>query len=412
MENIAIIKTVSTLTMLHLAFCAWGQTVNTGQLAIAPGTQISTMGDWDNVATGEVVNDGELFVYGHFNNDGSVSFSPGQATGLTRFEGMYGPQEITGEMPSEFFDVAFNNPATQPAFRLSGDMDIYGRAEFTDGIVAVVTGESLVTFGLEATHEQVSDNSFVDGQVRKTGDAPFSYPIGNGGYYRRASQSGLSDAEGHFTSQYIMEDSNTRYSHFNKEERIEIIDNREYWEINRTSGMSDMVLSLTWHDETTPSDILDEEDGKTIHIVRWDESRGLWVNEGGVENREEQLVTTAVSGYGIFTLAKVLDEEKPDNSLEVYNGISPNGDGKNDFFYLKGIEHYPDNIVEIYNRWGVLVYEAKGYNNTDVRFDGYSRGRATINKGKLLPTGTYFYILKYKSEDGRAKDRSGYLYIN
>lgn len=398
--------------MLHLAFCAWGQTVNTGELTIAPGTQVSTLGDWDNTATGEVVNDGELFVYGHFNNDGLMSFSTGRSTGLTRFEGMYGPQEISGEGKSGFFDVAFNNPATQPAFRLSGDIDIYGRAEFTDGIVAAGTGESLVTFGPEATHELVSDNSFVDGQVRKTGDAPFDYPIGDEGYYRRASQSGLSDAEGHFTSQYILEDSNTRHPHFNKEDRIEFIDNREYWEIDRTGGTSDMVLTLTWHDETTPPDILSEEDGKAIHIVRWDVGKGSWVDEGGAENREEQMVTTAVSGYGIFTLAKVTVEEEPDNSLEVYNGISPNGDGRNDFFYLKGIEHYPDNTVEVYNRWGVMVYEARGYNNTNVRFDGYSQGRATVNKGKLLPTGTYFYILKYTTEDGRDKDRSGYLYIN
>ncbi|MGS2764541.1 gliding motility-associated C-terminal domain-containing protein [Sinomicrobium sp. M5D2P9] len=406
------IKIISVLTVLHVASYVCGQTVNTGALTIAPDTQVSTLGDFDNRAGGDMINDGEFFVYGHFKNDGLLSFSPGQATGLVRFEGMYGAQDISGEGLSEFFGVRFDNPATQPAFRLSGDITVNGNAQFVDGIVYNRSGGGLVDFGPEASHEQVSDRSFVDGQVRKTGDAPFDYPVGNGGYYRGASASGLSDIEGYFTSNYTLENSDARHSHFNKEERIVFIDNEEYWEINRTGGTSDMVLSLTWHEETTPAELLSEEDGKAIHIVRWDGAKGLWVDEGGVENHEEQMVTTAVSGYGIFTLAKVLDEEKPDNSLEVYNGISPNGDGKNDFFYLKGIEHYPDNTVEVYNRWGVLVYEAKGYNNTDVRFNGYSRGRATINKGKLLPTGTYFYILKYKSEDGRAKDRSGYLYIN
>ena len=74
--------------------------------------------------------------------------------------------------------------------------------------------------------------------------------------------------------------------------------------------------------------------------------------------------------------------------------------------------------MQIYSRWGVLVYDTIGYENDEFGnvFKGYSNGRATINNDELLPTGTYFYILKFNGSDlpnGNNKDTyTGYLYIN
>ncbi|WP_180855871.1 gliding motility-associated C-terminal domain-containing protein, partial [Flavobacterium panici] len=98
--------------------------------------------------------------------------------------------------------------------------------------------------------------------------------------------------------------------------------------------------------------------------------------------------------------------------IDVKKGFSPNGDGKNERFYIQGIECYPDNTVEIYNRWGVLVFEKSGYNNEDRVFKGYSEGRTTMKQSEGLPVGTYFYILKYKDSGSNPHEKSGYLYIN
>jgi len=92
--------------------------------------------------------------------------------------------------------------------------------------------------------------------------------------------------------------------------------------------------------------------------------------------------------------------------------VSPNNDGLNDLFLIDGIECYPDNSVEIYNRWGILIYETRGYDNSTKAFKGYSDGRSTFNRNELVPDGTYFYILRYKDEDNKWHDRSGYLYVN
>jgi gliding motility-associated-like protein/uncharacterized repeat protein (TIGR01451 family) len=99
-------------------------------------------------------------------------------------------------------------------------------------------------------------------------------------------------------------------------------------------------------------------------------------------------------------------------SLEVFNAVSPDGDGLNDFLRIRGIECYPKNTVEIYNRWGVKVYDVEGYNNDTVVFRGISEGRVTVDKSEGLPSGTYFYIVKYEDFNGNGIDKSGYLNIS
>ena len=99
-------------------------------------------------------------------------------------------------------------------------------------------------------------------------------------------------------------------------------------------------------------------------------------------------------------------------SIKVFNAFSPNGDAKNARFFIRGIECYPNNTVEIYNRWGVLVYSIDQYDNNDRVFVGYSNGRSTIKQTEGLPVGTYFYILKYQDSSKTPHEQSGYLYIN
>ncbi|WP_337968506.1 tandem-95 repeat protein [uncultured Flavobacterium sp.] len=98
--------------------------------------------------------------------------------------------------------------------------------------------------------------------------------------------------------------------------------------------------------------------------------------------------------------------------IKVFNAFSPNGDAKNARFYIQGLECYPENTVEIYNRWGVLVFDIDHYNNEDRVFVGISEGRTTIKQSDGLPVGTYFYILKYKDSGSNQHELSGYLYIN
>ncbi len=87
------------------------------------------------------------------------------------------------------------------------------------------------------------------------------------------------------------------------------------------------------------------------------------------------------------------------DNLQIFNAFSPNGDNRNDFFKINGLQNYPDHKLYVYNRWGNLVFETAGYQNNWIGdWDG-----------KDLPDGTYFYMLDLG--DGN-KPLSGYVQIN
>lgn len=100
------------------------------------------------------------------------------------------------------------------------------------------------------------------------------------------------------------------------------------------------------------------------------------------------------------------------DDVEVFNVITPNGDGVHDVLTISGLDDNPNNTLRIYNRWGVLVYSTKAYNTEGNVFDGTSEGRVTINADNKLPVGTYFYILDYEVTTGKTKSITGYIYIN
>jgi trimeric autotransporter adhesin len=109
----------------------------------------------------------------------------------------------------------------------------------------------------------------------------------------------------------------------------------------------------------------------------------------------------------IAAIMKYDQQEQPitANSLTVHQNVSPNGDGNGDAFVIDGITAYPENKVQIMSRSGILVYEAKGYDNTTKAFDGHSS-----TNGKLQQAGTYFYSLEYK--DGiEIKHKTGFIVL-
>ena len=101
-----------------------------------------------------------------------------------------------------------------------------------------------------------------------------------------------------------------------------------------------------------------------------------------------------------------------EEEIEVFNVITPNGDGIHDELRISGLENYPNNTLKIYNRWGVSVYNTRAYNTEGNVFNGTSEGRVTIDVDSKLPVGTYFYILDYELPNGETKSLSGYIYIN
>lgn len=115
----------------------------------------------------------------------------------------------------------------------------------------------------------------------------------------------------------------------------------------------------------------------------------------------DQLTIQACDFSGACTQQAITIEV--DGDIAVFNALSPNGDGKNDVFYIQYISDLPEtelNKVTILNRWGTVVFETANYNNTSNVFNGLS------NSGAELPSGTYYYRIDFPS--GKAP-RTGYL---
>lgn len=88
--------------------------------------------------------------------------------------------------------------------------------------------------------------------------------------------------------------------------------------------------------------------------------------------------------------------------VKVYKVITPNGDGKNDYFKINGLDCGTNNIntLQVFNRWGNKVFESDNYSPATF-WDG------TYN-GNSVPDGTYFYILKVPSAN---IDEQGYIEV-
>jgi gliding motility-associated-like protein len=176
------------------------------------------------------------------------------------------------------------------------------------------------------------------------------------------------------------------------------------------------------------TEYLEEDDVITIDVIENDYDldgdsifvTGAWAEYGTVVlGPNNTLLYEALEGWcGQDTLTYVLSDINlaTDTAIVIIDiecfvdliipqGISPNGDGVNDYFEIIGLEDYPKNTLSVFNRWGHKVYEQNNYTN---EWDGKSQSSLTIGNG-LLPKGTYFYVLDVGPD---LKPVKGYVFLN
>jgi hypothetical protein len=99
--------------------------------------------------------------------------------------------------------------------------------------------------------------------------------------------------------------------------------------------------------------------------------------------------------------------------IEINNLITLDGNDLNDNLNITNIENFENNNIEIFNRYGQLVWSTDTYNNTNNTFKGRANVSGVYRVDENLPTGVYFYILRYKKlYQNDYKEIKGYLYIS
>ncbi|MDO4782870.1 MAG: gliding motility-associated C-terminal domain-containing protein [Capnocytophaga felis] len=123
---------------------------------------------------------------------------------------------------------------------------------------------------------------------------------------------------------------------------------------------------------------------------------------------------TGCQSDAVSLLVEVISEDSCQEAFDkmfIPNALSLNDDGANEVWELKDLKAYCEkcgkkNVVSIFNRWGVKVYERENYMFDNQRFKGLSEHKRTVSK-EALPNGTYFYVITF--DDG--KQKVGYIYI-
>jgi gliding motility-associated-like protein len=91
--------------------------------------------------------------------------------------------------------------------------------------------------------------------------------------------------------------------------------------------------------------------------------------------------------------------------LKVYNAVSPNGDGLNDYWRIDGIEAYPNNQVNVFDRYNNLIFVMNGYDNDQNSWSGQINHSMIRGSAK---EGTYYYTLNLGDGSGLM---SGYIVL-
>jgi len=145
----------------------------------------------------------------------------------------------------------------------------------------------------------------------------------------------------------------------------------------------------------------------------------IWYNApaNGTAYSDSDLLVNGTTYYATFSsgtacqsavrLEVTVDLTKCDDIL-IPDGFSPNGDNINDQFVIADlVEVYPNFKLEIYNRYGNIVYKG---NRSTPNWDGTSTAGGLKMGDNTLPAGVYFYVLEFN--DGARKPKQGRIYLS
>ncbi len=364
----------------------------------------------------------QIGIFGDLSNDGAFDVENGGEVGF------YNPnreQQVLGENRPVIYEMKIDVPQD---LNLQVGVDAIESVEFING--RVLTPRNRTDISLDIFNDNAyigsSDTNHVDGFTSRDGNDDYVFPVGDEFRLRPIEIQTNGNVE-FYQAAYFYEDA----ANFNAYERIfdrtvkdnfiGSISSYEFWFLE---GNQKVSATLTWDNFSNISNLIGGNNLRNLRVVGWHKIDQKWLDLGNVSfegDTDEGKITSDEfnpSFYEIVTFGSILNSG---NEVLVYNGISAGDDGTNDYLIIGNVRNFPNNKLTIFNRWGVVVYEAEGYDADDSRFvpnpkhrfDGTSTGRVTIQKDNNLPVGTYFYLFEFaENNSSPRKSISGYLYLN
>ncbi len=254
-----------------------------------------------------------------------------------------------------------------------------------------------------------SDDTKVDGYAAITNKQEFIFPIGINNKLRPLEiSSDIINANA--KSAYFFEDPNTPTTFntsFNTDIRTDIllsISEYEFWDLDATTTSK---VTLTWDSDSKLNTFIDAL--SNLRVVGWNTQDNIWEDLGNTNffgdftSGSITSDTFIPNDYTVITFGGSLSKDNVEFDNVI---ISPNGDEINETFVIDAVTLSPNNKLQIFNRWGRLVYEEDNYKNS---FAGIANTKSVYIKKKKLPSGVYFYIINLLDIN---IIHQGYLYIN
>ena len=128
----------------------------------------------------------------------------------------------------------------------------------------------------------------------------------------------------------------------------------------------------------------------------------LWSNKSTASEISDlavgNYVLTVTDNNGCLKTLTIALADSNCDGVVIHDAISPNGDGINDTWVIEGLQHYPGNTVQVFDKWGSEVFSETNYKND---WGG-------TNKNSLLPDGTYYYLVKLNADNSAAGGKNAY----
>jgi len=321
---------------------------------------------------------------------------------------------VLGSIVPQFYDIEI---AVESGLLLELGVDNSNNTSFILGDISTPRNQEDINFNFlqNGFYNDEGNLTKVNGYAAITNKQNFTFPVGDTEFLRPLVLS--SETENPFSKcAYFLENPSTPNSiagSFNTDELaldLAFVSELEFW---RLEGSVASTVSLSWNTRSNISALTDE--ATKVVVAGWSKAGNRWENLGAnpvVGTLEEGFVTSdsfVPNDYEIITLgiSKIPFEPLSMEVLSLDNYfVSVNGDGINDSFFIPELADSPNNLVQIYDRYGLKVFEKANYLD---EFTGIANvGDFIFNKEDGLPVGVYFYTVYMVDLD---LNYQGFLYL-
>ena len=373
----------SKIIFLAIGFVLTGTIVSFSQSFYNQGSTVSVLDGTifsvkdSLVNTGTFVNNGNLVIGGTWLNTGTYNPGAGEITFNSTSATL--PQIINHSNQS-FSKLTISGGGRK---LILADITIENEIILSDGVVEA-ENNARVIINPTASISGGSDFSHINAPVYHYGNGVKLYPLGNGSVYLPVSLFNIADPASFIGLRSIEIQGVT----LPKAPSLDAISAIRYWNIDVVNGSLNSQVSLPVKNENLPGSIENLVVVESQSLSENFESLGRSSGQGTLTDG------TIVSERNVTAPFITLASSTDDGSLLVYNAVSPNNDGLNEFLRILNIEYYPDNKFTVFTRWGDKIFEIENYDNKENVF----RGISNINGEKELVNGTYFYVLETRED--------------